>query len=68
MDRIWCLYEIWHTFLIGVERLKVISSNADAAKLKKVFMECDVAKSEATVLADKERILEEIQRRCHFKK
>ena len=64
--RIWCLFEIWHTFLLDVQRLKVIARHTEKEKLKRIFIGCDVAKAKATVEADRDRILEEIKKTMPF--
>src|SRR5688572_5369833 len=51
-----------------VNRLKVIAKGTDREEMRKIFIKCDVAKAEATVLADRDRILEEIQKTMPFNK
>jgi hypothetical protein len=60
LGRIWCLFEIWSTFkLEGAEkRLRIIAKNVNFNQLKTTFIQFDVAKAEATVLSDRERILQ----------
>ena len=68
LTRIWCLYEIWQTILVGgPSKLVVLANQLDADALKSVFIELDVAQAKATQEADRVRILEEISKSlgCH---
>lgn len=62
LTRIWCLYEVWNTLLLGgPQRLLVLSSSVDYGALKDIYYELDVSKAQATVEADKHRFLADIQ-------
>ena len=52
---------------LGIQRLVVVTLNTDFEKLKNIFITCNVDKAEATVLADRERILKEIKASMPFK-
>ena len=63
MFRIWCLFEIWHTFLMSADRLVVATDIVDFEKWQKVFVDCNVGDADATVKADRDRILNEIKQK-----
>ena len=52
--------------MLDVQRLAVITRNTEFDELQKIFIDCDVAKAEATVIADRDRILEEISKTMPF--
>ena len=61
LTRIWCLYEVWQTFLAkGAAGLLVLMPTVDEAKLEEVFNTFDTMKAEATQVADRDRILAQI--------
>ena len=61
LTRIWCLYEVWQTFLDKkAAGLLVLMSNVDDAKLENVFKTFDVGNAQATQPADRDRILQDI--------
>ncbi len=64
--RIWCLFEIWHTILLDINRLNIIATHANFDQLKEIFFKCDVEKAEATEPADRERILRQIEQKIPF--
>eukprot|EP00976_Prorocentrum_cordatum_P081248 1184321-Prorocentrum_minimum.AAC.3 len=71
LQRIWCLYEVWKTFVHrGAESLLVMSQGIDASEiplaLRKVFYTVDVANAKASLPRDVERILAEIQKEFDF--
>ena len=61
LTRIWCLYEVWQTFLAkGAAGLLVLMPTVEEAKLGEVFNTFDTMKAEATQVADRDRILAQI--------
>ena len=61
LSRIWCLYEVWQTFLAkGAAGLLVLMPSVGAAKLRGVFETFDVMQAEATQAEDRDRILGQI--------
>eukprot|EP00798_Chlamydomonas_sp_ICE-L_P020038 gene20038-26753_t len=61
LTRIWCLYEVWQTFLAkGVSGLMILMPNVNVKELTKVFDTFDVMQAQATQADDKERILQQI--------
>ena len=62
------MYEIWHTFKTGgVERLYVIANDIDHESLGGILLSVSIGKAEATVVADRDRILSEIKSDFTFK-
>ena len=67
LRRIWCLYEVWKTFAHrGVDSLLVMSEGIDALALREVFYTVDVAKAEAFMQSDVDRILADIEKEFDF--
>ncbi|KAG1677967.1 hypothetical protein FOA52_001385 [Chlamydomonas sp. UWO 241] len=61
LTRIWCLYEAWQAGRKGPGSLLLLSYGIDLDPLKQVFINLDVSKAQATVHADLERILKDIE-------
>ena len=67
LRRVWCLYEVWKTFSHrGVDSLLVMSQGIDALELREIFYTIDVAKAEAFMASDVERILADIRKEFAF--
>ena len=61
LSRIWCLYEVWQTFLArGAAGLLVFMPSVKPDKLNEVFQTFDVLQAEATQAEDRDRILGQI--------
>lgn len=61
LTRIWCLYEVWQTFLAkDTGGLRILMSSVDVQRLKQLFDGFDVRQAQATQPADRERILASI--------
>ena len=61
LTRIWCLFEAWHTGKkCRMGALRLLSYGVKWAALQKVFVDLDVSKAKATVIEDRDRILNEI--------
>eukprot|EP00798_Chlamydomonas_sp_ICE-L_P026687 gene26687-4263_t len=61
LTRIWCLYEVWQTFLAkGVSGLIVLMPTVDVEELTEVLETFDVMQAQARQAEDKERILQQI--------
>ncbi|EFJ40045.1 hypothetical protein VOLCADRAFT_100240 [Volvox carteri f. nagariensis] len=61
LTRIWCLYEIWNTILAGgPPKLAVLGYDVNQDAFKEVYITLDVAEAQATVDADRVRILADI--------
>eukprot|EP00798_Chlamydomonas_sp_ICE-L_P015437 gene15437-21524_t len=62
LTRIWCLYEVWQTFLAkGVSGLMVLMPDVNGTRLEEVFETFDVMQAQATQPEDKKRILHQIK-------
>ncbi|KAK3287759.1 hypothetical protein CYMTET_4744 [Cymbomonas tetramitiformis] len=62
LRRVWCLYELWKTFVHrGAETLQVMSYDVEWTRLKEVFYGVDVEAAEAFHQSDKETILSDIK-------
>ena len=63
LSRIWCLYEVWQTFVAkGSEGLLMLMPAVAAGRLEHVFYEFNVMEAQATQPEDRVRILDEIAR------
>ena len=60
LTRIWCLFEAWHSGKKGKNALKLLAYGVMWEQLGKVFIDLDVAKAKATVIADRDWILADI--------
>ena len=58
---VWCLYEIWQTIKSDASRLTVLA-NIDAFKLRQKFYDFNFKQAEASMVADRDKILAEIQK------
>lgn len=62
LRRVWCLYELWKTFVHrGAGTLQVMSYDIAWTQLKEIFYGVDVEAAEALLENDKEIILSKIQ-------
>ncbi|GAX76256.1 hypothetical protein CEUSTIGMA_g3700.t1 [Chlamydomonas eustigma] len=62
LERVWCLYEIWHTINAkGVNGLHMIIPEMASSEMFHTFQNIDISKAQATVPADRERILASIE-------
>eukprot|EP00798_Chlamydomonas_sp_ICE-L_P027643 gene27644-7282_t len=61
LTRIWCLYEVWQTFITkGVSGLLLLASTVDTKRLEETFKTFDVREAQATQAEDRDRILQKI--------
>ncbi|GFR41736.1 hypothetical protein Agub_g2489 [Astrephomene gubernaculifera] len=61
LTRIWCLYEIWNTVLVGgAPKLAVLGYDVKQDAFKEVYITLDVGEAQATVESDRVRILADI--------
>ncbi|KAG1669586.1 hypothetical protein FOA52_006359 [Chlamydomonas sp. UWO 241] len=62
LRRVWCLFEIWKTVHYKtVEGLIVVARGVDLMGLKDIFLKLNVAEAQATVEADRLKILSDIK-------
>jgi tetratricopeptide (TPR) repeat protein len=62
LRRVWCLFEVWKTVQHkSVSGLVVLARDVNLLGLKKIFTELNVAEAEATVEADRIKILLDIE-------
>ncbi|GIL87932.1 hypothetical protein Vretimale_6273 [Volvox reticuliferus] len=61
LTRIWCLYEAWQTYKAGPGKIQLLSYGLDYDELKKVFIDLDVSRAQASVEEDRIRILGSIR-------
>ncbi|GAX79019.1 hypothetical protein CEUSTIGMA_g6459.t1 [Chlamydomonas eustigma] len=62
LRRVWCLFEIWKTVEYkGVENLVVLAREVNIIGLRDIFLKLSVAEAQATVEADRLRIINDIR-------